>query len=242
MANMPCVDDAYWQCFMPLRCYRAAGVLENSALLTYRGDKSRERYQYKKNYCGQKNALLLFFLIMFDDIFTIKFARIKVSDWERKKNEILKNAGELIYEKHPKGEFLETNFSEYKDEPDRMNVRELLEDELSDFMLTSGARVLVNGSWLERSTKGMSHSVHNHGALGYSAACYVCYDSEVHTPTQFIAPFNNSITGMITQYEPDDIVEGDLILFPSYLHHYTKPNLSDKERIVLSFNLHCITT
>jgi len=179
---------------------------------------------------------------MFDDIFAIKFARIRVSDWEKKKNKILKNAGELIHEKHPKGEFLETNFAEAKRWDDRMNVMEILDDELSEFMIGCGGRVLLNGSWLERSTKGMSHSIHNHGALGYSAACYVCYDSEVHTPTQFIAPFNNPIDGMVTQYEPDDIEEGDLILFPSYLHHYTKPNLSDKERIVLSFNLHCITT
>ena len=179
---------------------------------------------------------------MFNDVFAIKFARIKVNNWEKKKGIILKNAGELIYENHPKGEFLETNFAEAKSCVDRMNVTEKLEEELGEFMIGCGGRVLLNGSWLERSTKGMSHSIHNHGALGYSAACYVCYDPLVHTPTQFIAPFNNPINGMITQYEPDDIEEGDLILFPSYLHHYTKPNLSDKERVVLSFNLHCITT
>ena len=35
------------------------------------------------------------------------------------------------------------------------------------------------------------------------------------------------------------VEEGDLILFPSLIHHYTTPNQSDTERIVLSFNLKC---
>ena len=176
---------------------------------------------------------------MFSDVFAIKFAQIKVSNWEKKKDIILKNAGELIYEDHPKGEFLETNFAEAISSADKMNVRDILAEELNEFMIGCGGRVTLNGSWVERSTKGMFHSIHNHGALGYSAACYVCYDPLVHTPTQFVAPFNNPISGMVTQYEPDGIVEGDLILFPSYLPHYTKPNLSDKERVVLSFNLKC---
>ena len=65
----------------------------------------------------------------------------------------------------------------------------------------------------------MSHSVYNHGQLGYSAACYVTYNPEKHTPTQFIAPFCHPINGDILQYEPPDIEEGDLIFFPSYLLH-----------------------
>ena len=36
-----------------------------------------------------------------------------------------------------------------------------------------------------------------------------------------------------------DIKEGDLVLFPSFIHHYTRPSQSDSERIVLSFNLNC---
>ena len=36
------------------------------------------------------------------------------------------------------------------------------------------------------------------------------------------------------------VEEGDLILFFSNIHHYTLPNQSDTERIVLSFNLKCL--
>ena len=117
-----------------------------------------------------------------------------------------------------------------------MNVTSILEEELSEFMIQTGGVVSVNGSWIERSTKGMHHNIHNHGATGYSAACYVCYNSNIHSPTQFVSPFNNPITGEVIHYEPD-VEEGHLILFPSFIHHYTTPNQTDVERIVLSFNL-----
>ena len=119
-----------------------------------------------------------------------------------------------------------------------MNVTSILEDELSEFMIQVGGVVTVNGAWIERSTKGMHHNIHNHGATGYSAACYVCYNSNIHSPTQFVSPFNHPITGEVMHYEPD-VEEGDLILFPSLIHHYTTPNQSNTERIVLSFNLKC---
>ena len=177
--------------------------------------------------------------ITFSDTFALKFAHIKVSNWEEKKKAILSNMGKVIHEDIPRGEFLETNFAEYSKEGDKMNVTSILEDELSEFMIQVGGVVTVNGSWIERSTKGMSHSIHNHGALGYSAACYVTYDPNEHTPTQFVSPFNHPITGDIIQYQPLGVKEGDLVLFPSFIHHYTRPSQSDSERIVLSFNLNC---
>ena len=180
-------------------------------------------------------------LITFSDVYAIKFAHIKVSNWEKKKKLILANMSQVEREDIPRGEFLETNYHKLRKgkDSDPMNVTSILEEELSEFMIQVGGIVTVNMSWIERSTKGMSHSVHNHGALGYSAACYVTYDSEKHTPTQFIAPFCHPTNGDIIQYEPPNVKEGDLILFPSYLLHYTRPNTSDSERIVLSFNLNC---
>ena len=176
--------------------------------------------------------------ITFSDTFAIKFAHIKVSNWKEKKKAILSNMGKVIHEDIPKGEFLETNFAEYSKEGDKMNVTSILEEELSEFMIQVGGVVTINGSWIERSTKGMHHNIHNHGATGYSAACYVCYNRGIHSPTQFVSPFNHPITGEVMHYEPD-VEEGDLILFPSFIHHYTTPNQTDVERIVLSFNLKC---
>ena len=178
--------------------------------------------------------------ITFSDVFALKFAHIKVKNWEEKKKLILANMSEVKREDIPRGEFLETNYHELKkgSDSDPMNVTSILEEELGEFMLQIGGVVQVNMSWIERSTKGMHHNIHNHGSTGYSAACYVCYNSNIHSPTQFVSPFNNPITGEVIHYAPD-VEEGHLILFPSFIHHYTTPNQTDVERIVLSFNLKC---
>ena len=36
------------------------------------------------------------------------------------------------------------------------------------------------------------------------------------------------------------VLEGDLLIFPSYLPHYVEPNKSDEDRIVISFNIDII--
>ena len=172
------------------------------------------------------------------DIFPIKIVHIKVNNWEEKKKKILSNMGDL--KTIPKGEFVESNFFECLKEEgkDLMDVRSILKEELTEFMQLAG-KAAVYGSWIERSTKGMFHDIHNHGSIGYSAVCYVSYDSSIHTSTQFISPFNDPVTGEVIKCGLS-VEEGDLILFFSNIHHYTLPNQSDTERIVLSFNLKCL--
>jgi ectoine hydroxylase-related dioxygenase (phytanoyl-CoA dioxygenase family) len=38
-------------------------------------------------------------------------------------------------------------------------------------------------------------------------------------------------------YTPPQIKQGDLIIFPSFLNHYVKPNTSEKQRITITFNV-----
>jgi len=42
------------------------------------------------------------------------------------------------------------------------------------------------------------------------------------------------ISATVSSMEPE---EGDLLLFPSYLYHAVEENLSDNNRIVISFNV-----
>ena len=45
---------------------------------------------------------------------------------------------------------------------------------------------------------------------------------------------DNDLNADTIKVEP---LEGNLLLFPSYLHHSVDENLSDEDRIVISFNL-----
>ena len=75
--------------------------------------------------------------ITFSDVFAIKFAHIKVKNWKEKKKLILAHMSKVKREDIPRGEFLETNYHEFKkgDDLDPMNVTSILEEELSEFMI-----------------------------------------------------------------------------------------------------------
>ncbi|MDC3131654.1 TIGR02466 family protein [Pelagibacteraceae bacterium] len=108
--------------------------------------------------------------------------------------------------------------------------------------------VKISSMWAIINIGGASNARHHHGNSTISAAYYVkapinCgeivfYDprpAPVYSHPRANKP--NSFNAMINSINP---VEGGLVLFPSYLDHSVNPNLSDEERIVVSFNINLI--
>lgn len=95
----------------------------------------------------------------------------------------------------------------------------------------------VKDAWFEKSHRNNYHGIHNHGPIGYSSVCFINYDENEHSPTQFVSPFNNFMNGSTLIHSPQNITEGSIIFFPSIINHYTDPNQCDKERLIVSFNL-----
>ena len=82
-------------------------------------------------------------------------------------------------------------------------------------------------------TKGSIH-VHDHN-YGMSGILYANFDHTEHKATTFIPPIRNIWTNGVINFTPS-VTEGDLILFPSQLLHFSNPVDSNKPRIVYSFN------
>ena len=171
-----------------------------------------------------------------DSMFSLPLAVLSIENWEEKKNKFLEIIHLKTIEKR-KGENIRTNYTQ-ENFGDLVNVQEIFKDEILEIQeeVNSG-EMYVQGSWVEIAEKGMHHVVHNHGAIGLSAICYLKYNPECHTPVTFISPFNNFLTGDLIMCKPDNIKEGILLLFPSYVQHFTLPNESREERMALSFNL-----
>ena len=89
--------------------------------------------------------------------------------------------------------------------------------------------------WYQTTRTGEMHNVHNHGAIGISAVLYVDFNPAIHKPTVFYAPFHNFIDGTIISHTPK-VKEGDIVFFPSYLHHMQPPNTAFVPRTVISIN------
>ena len=106
----------------------------------------------------------------------------------------------------------------------------------------------IRASKLLINNKDASNGRHIHGNNYISAAYYVrapknCGEIVFYDPRPapvYSHPLStkpNSLNAMVNAVNP---VEGGLVLFPSYLDHSVNPNLSNEERIVISFNINLI--
>jgi hypothetical protein len=175
-----------------------------------------------------------------DFMFKIPIVHLSVRNWDAKKL-ILLNMMDSSDLKKSEREDLKSDYHTQlnSDEKGKHNeqIEELLKEEINLFcnqLQLNQYKVVM--SWFEKAGLGDYHGVHNHGLVGYSAVCFIEYDKENHTPTQFISPFNNLLTGIALRYTPQ-IDEGSIIFFPATILHHTEPNKSTKERKILSFNI-----
>ena len=183
---------------------------------------------------------------MIENMFNIPVVKYRCHNWSYKRQAFLDLLSEQTLTMGEESVY--SDYGDYKtltaehqmglyDTPDYLNtVRELLKEEMVWFSNDLKAEPQIVRAWFERALYKCHHPVHTHGHGGWSAVLFIEYDPTVHTPTVFIAPFNHFVTGMQLTYMPE-VEEGDLILFPSFLHHYTHPHQSQERRTVLSFNL-----
>lgn len=103
----------------------------------------------------------------------------------------------------------------------------------------------INNMWAIINTGGAANLRHQHGNSTISGAYYVrapknsgdivFYDprpAPVYTYPKALNP--NLLNAQVNGISPK---EGALVLFPSYLDHSVNENLSNEERIVISFNI-----
>lgn len=112
----------------------------------------------------------------------------------------------------------------------------IFSEEIKMFEKEIGISFNLQEFWFQKYKNNMDHPVHNHGQTGFSSVCFLEYDKDNHKPTIFISPFGNYINGQVDRHNPK-VEEGDIIFFPSNLLHYSPVNTSNKDRIVVSFNL-----
>ena len=181
---------------------------------------------------------------MYDDycdyMFKIPLLHLSVRNWNEKKSVLMSMIDDTQMNIN-EGESIKTDY--YSRQNTELAIRhnqkieEILKEEINIFCNHFGfCYHKISMSWFQTASKGNYHGIHNHGSVGYSSVCFIDYDCENHTPTQFISPFHNFITGDFLEYSPK-VKEGSIIFFPSTILHYTEPNNSDVERTILSFNI-----
>tara|TARA_B100001559_G_C16241200_1_gene502501 strand:+ start:124 stop:732 length:609 start_codon:yes stop_codon:yes gene_type:complete len=106
-------------------------------------------------------------------------------------------------------------------------------------------KVNIEAMWSIINKKGSFNIQHNHPNSYLSAAYYVrhpeksggikFYDPREQKSMRYPKIIKHGeFSSATVQIEPQ---EGDLLIFPSYLYHSVTENLSEKDRIIISFNI-----
>ena len=95
--------------------------------------------------------------------------------------------------------------------------------------------LMVTSAWAEQAQTFHQHLPHDHGVENFSCILFAGYDEKLHESTCLVSPYR-SVDGIIYQYNPH-VNEGDILVIPGNLLHYTTQNRSTKPRTVIVFNL-----
>tara|TARA_B100001059_G_C17811261_1_gene572411 strand:+ start:390 stop:977 length:588 start_codon:yes stop_codon:yes gene_type:complete len=178
----------------------------------------------------------------------------KIDNYETTNQEMLKYIFQL--QKNDPVGILKSNFKgwhsknfDLKDEQPKIfieaikkNINTALNDMGWDLSTQS---VKIKNVWAIINERDAWNQKHHHSNSDLSAAYYVsahdnCGDIVFYDPRPApvhnhpISKLPNELNATRREIRPEP---GMLVLFPSYLEHSVRPNLSDEKRIVISFNL-----
>ena len=168
-------------------------------------------------------------------LFEFPSYQYEISDWEFKKKGLLNRI--------KKSDFYRTDLQSF--ETDRQTARktyvhylqEFLRDILVEFCQEAQVTCSMTDAWCVKYQKGDQQTIHNHRGWGFTGVLYVEFDAQVHTPTCFMAPWNNPASDTTSLAYPQNVKEGTVFISPSFTHHFVHPNKARKTRTVISFDL-----
>ena len=168
-----------------------------------------------------------------ESLFNIPYWKIQIINFKKKKKELTK-----LLESYPeeKGELQEFTTNRQSDRADLAEkFSSIMIEEISKFSREIKKDFVIHEIWSVSYDKGDNHLSHNHGSMGLSGILYL--DLPKDSPvTDYIQPWNNFEIDTV-QYNSVPIVEGDIIITPSFVLHFSKPNKSDNKKRIISWDM-----
>ena len=164
-------------------------------------------------------------------IFQIQKINHSILQWEKKKKNFLKKIQDLKYQ--------EAHFMSTKNITQSINLTELFttvfKKELTLLEKTIKTKFKIQEVWVVHYKQFQEHIVHNHGDRGLFGIIHLNHLPE-HVPARFLMPLNDMTTGRSIIYK-DTAKEGDMVLMPAPIYHYTPFNKLKEVRSIIGFNL-----
>ena len=175
-------------------------------------------------------------LEMKEHLFEFPSYKYKVANWESRKKEMTDLISKQTFTKSPLSYFKTNRIPGKKDKEYTNSIAEFLTPVISEFCQEEKVSCSMTDAWCVKYGKGDLQSIHNHRGWGFSGILYVEFDPNVHSPTCFMAPWNDPRNDTTLLMLPK-VEEGTVLITPSFLHHFVYPNEVSKPRVVISFDL-----
>jgi hypothetical protein len=82
---------------------------------------------------------------------------------------------------------------------------------------------------------GDYHTPHNHGSTGLSGILYLNLDKK-SPPTTYLQPWNDWYSDRTIMY-PMPVQEGQIVVIPQFINHFSEPNKAKKIKRIISWDM-----
>ena len=175
-----------------------------------------------------------------ESLFNIPFWGIRIINFEEKKKKLVKLLEYYPEEKEKYGE-KEGEFATNR-QTNRSGLVEqfasIMNQELEGFSKEIKKDFAIVEIWSVSYDTGDSQSAHNHSSMGLSGILYL--DLPKDSPeTTYIQPWTDHEIDSVP-YIVVPIIEGDIVIVPSFVLHFSKPNKSKNKKRIISWDMKMI--
>ena len=167
-------------------------------------------------------------------MFTIPLWRLKTNNFDYKKNQL-----QTLFNKHQEkqNEIAVGDFTTNRYETNDIvkSFSEIMVEELQAITQEVKTDLSIKEVWSVSYKRNGFHPIHNHGSTGLSGILYLDFPQGV-PPTSFVQPWNNIFTDNSVYCTPQ-VREGDIVVVPSNIFHFTQPNRTDKLKRTISWDM-----
>jgi hypothetical protein len=162
----------------------------------------------------------------------VSIIKHSIKNWNMKKNKFLKEIENILYTKE---QFISSRSSNDMEEMNKKFLK-IFKEELLNLNKFIGNDLNLKNVWVVHYEKYQEHIIHSHGPTGLSGVIYLNYDEKEHESTKYLMPFLNPVNQNSLIYQ-EDVKEGDLVMMPSFINHFTPINKSEKIRSIIGFDM-----
>ena len=162
-----------------------------------------------------------------EPIFKIEFFKIKCIDFAKKKQLI-----ETVLKQYPEAPL--ENFYTNRNRANFLDdFQKIFKDEISLVNKKYNRKIHLYNLWSVSYKKGNYHVPHNHGSKGYCGILYLNM-KEKSPLTTYIQPWQTEMD--TTKLYKPKVVEGDIMIVPQFIYHYTEQNTINFNKRIISFD------